>query len=383
MSFLPGNVSQSLAFRVCAGVALLVFAGCSRERAGVRAPAGVPVQVAKAVRQSVPLTQSSVGTVQALRRVEVRAQVDGLVREVHFQEGQSVQAGDLLVTLDRRPFENTLAIARAQLASARAELATAQQDAARYRQLGTKSVVSAELLGQFVSKEETALAKVQAQEATVANAELDLGYTEIRAPIAGRTGQRLLHEGTLVKARDAGSTLVTIQQIAPIAVAYGVPERVLGTLQSAQSAGPVAVSCTTQDLTPRTLQGTLEFVDNTVDPTTGMVTLKAVFPNEQQALWPGRFVEVRTQLGRDDAALVVPTPAVMAGQKGSQIFVVKADQTVELRLVQPVRSSDGLTILGGDVVREGETVVTDGQLRLVPGARVEARTLDGAAAAKK
>lgn len=384
MRFLPGNLSPFYVLPICAAALCLLLAGCGRESAGAGARgAAVPVQVAQASRQSVPLVEQSVGSVQALRRVEVRAQVDGVVQAVHFQEGQSVQSGDLLVTLDRRPFENALAIARAQLASARAELAIAQQDAARYRELGTKSVVSAELLGQFIAKEETALAKVHAQEAAVANAELDLGYTEIRAPIAGRTGQRLLHEGTLVKARDAASTLVTIQQIAPIAVAYGVPERVLGTLQAAQAAGPVAVSCTTHDMTPRTLHGVLEFVDNTVDPTTGMVTLKAVFPNEDQALWPGRFVEVRTELGRDPAALVVPTAAVMPGQKGSQIFVVKADQTVELRPVQPVRSFEGLTLLGGNVVREGETVVTDGQLRLVPGVRVEIRTLDGAPAARK
>ncbi len=363
--------------RCGAGALVLVVAGCGRE---TRAPAGavVPVQTAPVVRRTVPLVQDSVGTVQALRLVAVRAQVDGVVRAIHFQEGQAVAAGDLLVTLDPRPFAHALAMARAQLAAAQAELTTARQDATRYRQLDSKAVVSAEQLNQFINREATACAQVQAQEAAVAEAELRLSYAEIRAPLAGRTGQRLLHEGALVKANDANGTLVTIQQIAPIAVAYGVPERVLGTLQAAQAAGPIVVTCTTHDTTPRTVQGVLEFVDNTVDPTTGMVLLKAVFANADQALWPGRFVEVRTALGGAADALVVPAAAVMAGQKGSQIFVVKPDQTVELRPVQPGRSVEGFTIVN-EVVRAGELVVVDGQLRLVPGARVEAKPLGVAA----
>lgn len=364
-----------------AGVlALLVFAGgCNRasQTAAAGGPPPVPVRVAVAARRDVPRRIESIGTVQPLRTVAVKSQVDGVIAEVHFQEGQEVKAGDLLVTLDRRPFENSLRSARADLANARATAAQAQADLDRNRELDQKAAISKEEYVQFVTKAETAQAAVQAKEAAVANAELQLGYTEIRAPISGRTGQRLLHEGAVVKANDNGFTLVTINQIVPIAVTYAAPENTLDEIRRAMATGDAKVSVVDRTSGISRENGRLTFIDNTVDPTTGMITLKAVFPNDDRVLWPGRFVYVATDVGIDKDAIVVPSTAVQNSQNGSTIFVVKPDHTVELRDVKVSRiAGDDTLLLAG--VNAGETVVTDGQLRLLPGMKTEVRQASGA-----
>lgn len=353
------------------------LAGCGRANRGVAVAPAVPVQTAVAVQKDVPRRVEAIGTVQALRTVSVKSQVDGIIAEVNFKEGDEVKAGDLLITLDRRPLENSLLIARADLANARAQADQAQADLNRYKQLDRQEVVSKEEYVQYVTKAETAKAVVQAKEAAVGNAELQLGYTEIRAPITGRAGQRLLHEGALVKANDNNFTLVTINQLAPIAIAYAVPERSLDEIRTAFTAGRATVTVTERNTGMSRENGKLEFIDNTVDPTTGMVTLKAVFPNEDDALWPGRFVYVVTQVGIDQGAIVVPSTAVQNSQNGSSVYVVKADATVELRTVKVARTAGDNTLLA-EGIKAGETVVTDGQLRLVPGAKVEAHALSTA-----
>lgn len=338
------------------------------------APPPVPVQAALAERRDVPRLIESVGAVQALRSVAVKSQVDGVISRVHFEEGTDVAAGDLLVSLDRRPFENSLRIARAELANARAEAQKAATDADRYARLDQQDAISKEQLAQLQTKAETTRTLVQAKEATVANAELLLGYTEIRAPISGRTGQRLLHEGALVKANDANFSLVTINQLAPVAVAFGIPENALEEVRAALAARRATVSVTERSTGLRRGDGRLQFVDNAVDATTGMITLKAVFPNEDRALWPGRFVSVTTQVGVDAGATVVPATAVQTSQNGSTVFVLKADRTVELRPVKVTRVAGDSALLASGV-QPGETVVTDGQLRLLPGMKAEPRTL--------
>ena len=351
--------------------------GAKTTKASGPAPV-VPVQSAVVLQQDVPRRLEAIGNVQALRTVSVKSQVDGIIAQVNFKEGEDVKAGDLLVTLDRRPFENSLLITRADLANARAMADQAQADLDRYKQLDRQAVVSKEEYVQYVTKGETAKALLQAKEAAVANAQLQLGYTEIRAPIAGRTGQRLLHEGALVKANDNNFTLVTINQMMPIAATYAVPERSLDEIRSAVAAGTATVSVTERNTGLTRENGKLEFIDNTVDPTTGMVTLKAVFPNEDGALWPGRFVYVVTQVGVDTAAIVVPTTAVLNSQNGATAYVVKSDQTVELRPIKVARTVGDTTLLA-EGVKPGEVVVTDGQLRLLPGMKVEAHQLSGAA----
>ncbi len=370
---------SSLALFAAALLLAALAAGCGGGSAAARAggaPA-VPVQVAVAVQLDVPRRVESIGTVQAQRSVSVKSQVDGIIAQVHFQEGQEVKAGDALVTLDRRPFENALLQARAALATAKAQAGQAAADAERYSHLDQQSAISKEAYAQYLTKAETTKADVESRAAAVANAELQFGYTEIKAPISGRTGQRLLHEGALVKANDNNFTLVAINQLAPITVAYSVPERTLDEIRAAAAAGQVTVTVTDRNTGIKRENGRLEFIDNTVDPTTGMITLKALFPNEDQALWPGRFVYVVTQTGIDTAAIVVPTTAVQNSQTGSSVYVLKPDSTVELRPVKIARTDHDSTLLAGGV-KAGETVVTDGQLRLLPGAKAEPRAPSGA-----
>lgn len=381
MSHSSSPVRPVSLFAVAAVAAALAFAGCGRPAApkAIVAPP-VPVQVATATREDVPRRIESIGAVQALRTVAIKSQVDGIVAEVHFREGDDVKAGDPLVTLDRRPLENSLRIARADLVNARAEATKADADLERYKRLDQQDAISKEQFSQLSTKAETTKALLQSKEASVSNAELLLGYTQIRAPISGRTGQRLLHEGALVKANDNAFSLVTINQLAPVAVAYAVPESSLDNIRAALTEGRASVTVIERTSGLKREDGKLEFVDNVVDATTGMITLKAVFPNEDKALWPGRFVNVTTQIGLDRDATVVPTTAVQTSQSGSTIYVVKEDKTVELRPVKVARSAGDFSLIA-EGVKPGETVVTDGQLRLLPGAKVEAKNLADAVAA--
>jgi multidrug efflux system membrane fusion protein len=337
-------------------------------------PPAVPVQVAVVQQLDVPRIIDSVGAIQALRTVAVKSQVDGMIAQIHFREGDEVKAGDLLITLDRRPFENSLRIARADLANARAEAARAANDVERYTQLTEQDAISKEQFAQLSTKAETTRALVQAKEAAVANAELQLGYTQIRAPITGHTGQLILHEGALVKANDVNQSVVTLNQIAPIAAAFAVPESVLGTMRTALADGTASVTVTDRSSGLMRTDGRLSFVDNSVDATTGTITLKAIFENTDDKLWPGQFVQVQTRIGIDRAAVVVPAAAVQTGQVGSAVYVVKADERVELRPVKVQRAA-GDQLLIADGLRAGETVVTDGHLRLVPGARIQVKSL--------
>lgn len=371
-------------FAALAGVALFALAGCNRaDEAKVAAQAPVPVQMATAVRQDMPRIIESIGTVQSIRFVAIKSQVDGIIAEIHFREGDEVKAGDVLVTLDRRPFENSLRIARADLTNARAEAAQAAADAERYTHLDQSAAISKEQFAQILTKAETTKSLVLAKEAAVANAELQFGYSQIRAPIAGRTGQLVLHEGALVKANDVNQSILTINQLAPIAVAFAVPEDSLSAIRAALKAQRAAVTVMERATSTQPLaDGKLEFVDNAVDPNTGTITLKAVFDNADHALWPGQFVHVHTQVDIDRGAISIPSSAVQTSQTGSQVYIVKPDSSVDLRGIKVTRTDGDLSIIA-EGIQPGETVVTDGQLRLVPGAKVEARTVAGAVVTDK
>lgn len=369
----------------CAALFILLstFVGCERPAANALASSGppppVPVQVAVATQQDVPRRVESIGMVQSQRTVAIKSQVDGVIAKIHFREGDDVKAGDLLVTLDRRPFENSLLIARADFANARAEADKAAADTERYKRLDQQDAISKEQFAQLSTKEDTTRAQAQAKQAAVSNAELLLSYTEIRAPFSGRTGQLALHEGSLVKANDNNFAIVTINQLTPIAVAYGVPESALDQIRAAIAAQTAKVQVKERNSDATRTDGRLEFVDNSVDATTGMITLKAVFDNEDGALWPGRFVNVLTEVGMDPGAIVVPSTAIQTSQSGASVYVLKSDQTVEFRPVKVTRTAGDYTLLA-DGVKAGETVVTDGQLRLLPGARAEPRQASGAPA---
>jgi multidrug efflux system membrane fusion protein len=356
-------------------LALSLLAGCGKSDAarGGGAPA-VPVQVAKAVKADVPRWIESIGNVQALRSVIVKSQVDGIIAQVHLKEGDDVQAGDRIVTLDRRPFENAVLQARAALATAKAQAEQATIDAERYSHLDQQSAISKEAYAQYMTRAQTTKADVQSREAALANAELQLGYTEIKAPFAGRAGQLLLHEGALVKANDANTSIVSINQLAPVAVAFSVPESTLPLIRAAMANGSAAVTVTERASGVQRTDGKLGFVDNAIDAATGTVTLKAMFENADHVLWPGQFVHVKTLVDLSRGVFVVPTTAVQTTQDGSTLYVVKADKTVELRNVKVVRTDGDRTLLSAGVA-DGEVVVTDGQLRLLPGAKVEISTL--------
>ena len=361
--------------------AVLLCGGCRRNEARGGGATAIPVQVARAESRALPRTFAAIGTVQALRSVAVKSQVDGVIATVHFREGDEVPAGDLLVALDRRPFENSLRMARADLDNARAEAVRAATDNQRYAGLDQQAVISKEQFAQVATRAETTQALVQAKTAAVANAELLLSYAEIRAPIAGRTGQLNLHEGALVKAGDATTTLVTINQLAPISVAFALPETALTEVRRAVAAGHATVQVHDRDGGLLGGGGAVDFIDNAVDSTTGTILLKVTFPNADHALWPGRFVDVDLAIGDDRPAIVVPSAAVQTGQNGLQVFVVTTDHTVALRPVTVLRAAGEFTALATGLTG-GETVVTDGQLRLVPGAKVEVRPLVGPADAR-
>lgn len=363
--------------RAVVGVCLLVlasFPACNRTPRETRSAQAVPVQVAEAQRRTVPVTQTSIGSMQALRSVGVKSQVDGMISEIHFREGDEVKAGDLLFTLDRRPFENSVRSAEADLANARAQEQQAAADAQRYENLDQQAAVSKEQYAGYRTRAESARAMVQAKEAALANAQLQLGYAQIKAPITGRTGQLNLHEGALVRANDTGQPIVTINQLAPISVVYSVPESAFREVRAARASGEVKVSIEPHSSNADAIQGKLDFIDNTVDPTTGTIVLKALFENADRRLWPGEFVDVTTIVGEAKDAVVVPSAAVQRGQRGSQVFVVKADRTVELREVKTgIQADEDVVVTSG--LQPGETVVTDGQLRLTPGAKIEVKKL--------
>ena len=367
-------------------VAVLIpmLAACGRSGGNPKAAGGsppVPVQIATAELRDVPRVIESVGTIQTLRHVAVKSQVDGMIAEIHFREGDEVKAGDLLISLDRRPFENTLRMARADLTNVRAEAAKAEKDLDRYKSLDQQDAISKEQFAQLGTKAETTRALVQAKEAAVANAELQLSYAQIRAPIAGRTGQLILHPGALVKANDVNQSIVTINQLAPIAASFAVPENTLNEIRAAFSRGDASVTVIDRVAGVQRTDGRLAFVDNAVDATTGTITLKATFANADHALWPGQFVQVQTQIGLDRGVVVVPSAAVQTGQAGALVFVVKQDKTVDIRPVTVLRTSgDDSLITEG--LSAGDTVVTDGHLRLVPNAKVEFKTLGAPPAAK-
>jgi multidrug efflux system membrane fusion protein len=352
-------------------VALTFLPACSggKSEAPPQAPP-VPVMVGTVSQKTVPVEVKTIGNVEAYASVSVKARVGGELQKVHFQEGKEVKKGDLLFTIDPRPYEAALKEYRAKLARDQALLKKAQDDARRYAELIKSDLISREQHDQVMANAQALGATVQADEAAVENARLQVGYCYIHSPISGRTGSFLINQGNLIKADDEKNPIVVIHQIQPIYVSFAVPERHFPGINRvmAQTAPPVTAIIAGEENQP--VQGSLTFVDNRVDPTTGTIRLKATFANQAKRLWPGQFVEVSLGLASQPDALVVPARAVQTGQGEQFVYVVKPDQTVEYRAVTVERLMDGEAVVKSGVAA-GEQVVTDGQLRLVPGARVE------------
>ncbi len=337
-----------------------------------------PVVVVAAKTARVPVTLSVIGNVQAYSAVAVKSQVDGQIREVHFREGQSVKKGELLFTLDARPYEAALRQAEANLAKDKALLDKARADLARLESLVAKDFTSRANYDTAKANAASLEATIKADEAMVEQAKLKLEYTRITAPIDGRVGSILVNAGNLVRANDtaAGSTLVVINQIRPIYVQFSVPESHLSEIRARMAAGRIAVKAQVPQEDRVPAEGTLTFINNAVDTATGTILLKATFTNDDDRLVPGQFVNVTVELAVLTDAVVVPPAAVQVGQRGNYVFVVKADNTVELRLVRAgIRTEHSVVI--DDGLKPGERVVTEGQLRLRPGARVVVRPSGG------
>jgi len=357
----------------------------------------MPVSVAKATEESVPTELQVVGTVEASAVVQVKSQIAGQLLTVSFTEGQNVKQGDLLFQIDPRPYDDALRQAeaaverdQAQINQAEATLAQnaaqvkfAETDAARQEQLNQEKLASKMTADQARTTLDmnraasratqasvgTARATLAADEAAVAKARLDRSYCEIHAPISGRTGNLLVHAGNLVKENDV--PLVVINQVEPIFVDFAVPEDHLGAIRRLNAGHPLAVKATLQDGSGRSEAGSLAVIDNTVDASTGTIHLKATFENRDLMLWPGQFVSVALTLDTLRNATVVPSEAVQMGRLGQVVFVVKPDNSVDMRPVTLGTSLGKKTVIEKGVA-PGETVVTDGQMALFPGATVRA-----------
>jgi membrane fusion protein, multidrug efflux system len=329
--------------------------------------AAVPVMVSQADRTTVPIELTAIGTGQAFQTVSVESQVAGIVKEVHYKQGQFVRKGDLLVTLDKDPFLAAVAQTQAALARDKAQAQLTQSDLERSQQLYKEGIVSPQQYDQSRAGSAAAEAIVRADEAAIQTAKIQLSYCSIYAPISGVTGAQLVAPGATVKAHDT-PTLVVINQVEPIYVNFSVPQQFLESIKESMARSRLRVNATPPGST-QAEKGVLTFVNNTVDTNTGTIQLMATFPNPDHHLWPGQFSNVVLNLGEQQNVLVVPSQSIQSGQQGDYVFVVKADKTVDVRQVKVGQSVNNQTeVLQG--LHAGETVVTDGQVRLVPGTKV-------------
>lgn len=351
-------------------------AGCSGEfpgkpkTTGTARKAPVPVVVGAVARKTVPIILTAIGNVQAYSTVEVRARVGGELMAVHFREGQEMKKGDLLFTVDPRPYEVQLKQAEANLARNKAQLQNARKQVERYSSVVKKGYVAEELYDQVLANAAALEASVRADEATVESVRLDHKYCTIRSPIDGVVGELKVNQGNLVKANDNEKPMVIIRQMSPIYVSFAIPERGLPDLKRFMADRKLEVEAIIPGAEAHPVRGELSFMENAVDTSTGTIQLKGIFANENKLLWPGQFVNVRLTLTSEPDALVVPSQAVQTGQEGPYVYVVKSDQTVEYRVVTVSRAFDGETIIEKGLA-PGEEVVIDGQLRLAPGLTVK------------
>lgn len=388
---------------LAASLVILGVCGCSRPDSKANKTQRVlpptPVTIAKAEMRDIPLQVRQIGSVEPVAVIAVKAQINGELQQVLFKEGQDLKKGQDLFVIDPRPYqqasdqaqaalEKDIALvsqAEANLARDRAQAANAKVQAKRYAGLADEGVISKDqndsyqttlqVQDEAVRADQAALtsaqASVVADRAAIETAKLNLSYCYIRSPIDGRAGSLLLQAGNLVKANDTNA-LVNINQLEPVYVTFSAPEQLLPEIRRYSSEHPIAVTGSgVADGSNRavTATGQLSFIDNLVDSTTGTIKLKATFPNADHALWPGQYLTVVMTLRTLDHATVVPSEAIQSGQKGQFAFVVKPDQTVETRLVTVGQTIDNDIVVESGI-SPGETVVTDGQLRLFPGAHI-------------
>ncbi len=365
-------MSRSGAVAVAAALAFLLGACSKGDDAGVakkpeKVTAPVPVTVATVTRKSVPVRLAAVGTVEASATVALKARIDGEITAVRFTDGAAVTRGQILFELDDRELRSRADELRANVQRDRAMVVNQQAREQRFRDLREKGFVSDDAWQQARTDRDAAVATLAANEAALAAAQVALSYTRITAPVAGRIGRAVLQTGNAVKANDVTS-LAVINAVSPAYIGFPVPEQRLADLRARLAAGPLPVTATPTGGAAGIDDGRLTFVDNSVDSATGTVRLRATFPNRDEALWPGQFARVSVTLREDPDAIVAPAESVQTGPKGAYVYVLKADQTVELRPVVVDRTEGPDAVIASGVA-PGEIVVVSGQLRLTPGAR--------------
>ena len=386
-----------------ASVLLMCLLGCAKQDDKANKAKGVlpptPVTVAMAEARDIPIQVRQIGSVEPVATIAVKAQISGELKQVFFKEGQDVKKGDELFEIDPRPYQQALEqaqsalqkdialVSQAEANRARdlAQAANAKQQAQRYAGLAAEGVISKDQNDSYQTASQVQIESVRADEAALASAKaslvsdnsaietakLNLSYCYIRSPIDGRAGSLLIQAGNLIKANDT-TALVNLNQLQPVYVTFSAPEQLLPEIRRYNAGNALSVTGTgVADGTKRGVSATgqLTFIDNTVDSTTGTIKLKATFPNNDHALWPGQFINVVMTLRTIDHATVVPSEAIQSGQKGQFAFVVKPDQTVETRQVTVGQTIDNQIVVESGI-SPGETVVTDGQLRLFPGAHI-------------
>ena len=354
-------------------ISVLAIASCTEDGAKKKAePPPVPITAAKATEQDIPVTLQVVGRAEAYESVVLKSRVDGQVATVLFTEGQHVKQGDVLIRLDPSDFSGRLKQAEATSARDDALIAKSRSDTARYTALKQRNFVSEEKVNDIRTSEAAAGANLRASKAAEDVARLQLSYASIRAPITGIVGSRLVFPGSAVKVND--TTLAVINRIRPLLVSFSVPEKHLPRLRAAiaSNSGNMKVDISLPSDNSQHFDGKVRFIDNAVDATTGTILMKAELPNDDEKLTPGQFLNVTLLLETLSKAVTVPNEAVQQGADGNFLFVVKEDNSVEVRKVETSAADGGVTAISKGL-KVGETVVTDGQLRLTPGAKVKTR----------
>lgn len=352
---------------------LLLAAGCSNKEAvqAAKPMAAAPVRIATVASRTMPVELQAIGNVEAISAVTIKAQISGQLMRVHFKEGDFVKKGQLLFTIDRQPFEAALRQAEGTLAKDEAQALNSKLDAERYQGLGKQGIVSKQQVDAAGAAANAMAATVAADKAAVETAKINLEYTSIYSPINGRTGSVGVKEGNLVKANDV-PILVTINQIEPIYVSFSIPEQQLAELKQYSNTKSLKVDAAPQGSTQH-FQGRLTFIDNSVDLTTGTIKLKATFDNAAHVLWPGQFADVNLTLKSQPNAVVIPTAALQTSQSGTYVYVVDQDLTAKQQPVKVGWNVGEDTVIASGL-QPGQRVVTDGQLRLTPGTKVDIKS---------
>lgn len=341
----------------------------------VKVAPAVPATVATVAAKDIPVRLRAIGNVEAFTTVAIKARVDGQIVAVKFTEGDEVKQGQVLFEIDRRPFEAQLAQAQANKLRDQALLDHAREQEKRYKDLLDRKFISPDAYEQVKTNVDTASATVRADEAAMQSVRLQIDYCTIKSPLTGYAGKIMIQQGNLVKANDVGA-LVVINQVRPVYVSFSVPEQDLSEVRRYQQSGELLVTATLANSGHAAVPGKLSFIDNSTDITTGTIKLKAEFANADKAFWPGQFANVVLTLTTQRGAIVAPSSAVQNGPNGQYVFVVKPDQTVDLRNIKIARTEGDDTVIASGLVA-GDKVVTAGQMRLAPGIRIAAEAKAG------